>query len=194
MVRRGKHLVLRPGLDNQAVLHHHHLVGDGAHRRQVMGDQHVGQFHFFLQASQKFQDAFGHQLVERRGHLVADDEFRFRRQRAGDSDPLFLATGELRGQAVDIFLRVHLDQLEKLFHSAAFFGALEPQIEFDGPANDLADPLARIQRGIGHLVNHLDLTELVDTALAVIGRKNLVPECDLAGHRRQQAGDAACRG
>ena len=37
MVRRGKHLVLRPGLDNQAVLHHHHFVGDGAHRRQVMG-------------------------------------------------------------------------------------------------------------------------------------------------------------
>ena len=30
----------------------------------------------------------------------------------------------------------------------------QAQIEFDGPANDLADPLARIQRGIGHLVNH----------------------------------------
>ena len=98
------------------------------------------------------------------------------------------------GRRLIYSLRVHLDQLEKLFYPAAFFSAPEPQIEFDGTSDDFANPLARIQRGIGHLVNHLNLTELVDTALAVIGRKNLVPECDLAGHRRQQAGDAACRG
>jgi hypothetical protein len=50
-----------PVLDHpaQELLHHHHVVGDGAHGREVVGDEHVGQVEFRLQPVEQPQDALG---------------------------------------------------------------------------------------------------------------------------------------
>ncbi len=83
--------------------HHHDLVGDRPHRREVVGDEHVGELEFLLQPVEQLEDAFGDQLIERRGHLVADDEIGVRGERAGDADALLLAARHLRRQPVDVF-------------------------------------------------------------------------------------------
>src|SRR3546814_20388636 len=55
-------------------------VGDGPNRGDVVGDEEVGDLSFRLQAHEQLQDAGGHQRVERRGRLVAEDQLRLRRQ------------------------------------------------------------------------------------------------------------------
>ena len=54
-----------------------------------------------LQLLQQIEDAAGHQLIERRRDFVANNQFRLRRQRAGDADALFFAAGKLVREAVD---------------------------------------------------------------------------------------------
>jgi hypothetical protein len=63
-----------------------------------VGDEHVGEVQFPLQPVEQLQDAFRHQLVERGGDLVADDELRLGGQRPGDADALLLAARQLRGE------------------------------------------------------------------------------------------------
>ena len=63
---------------------------DRLNRGDVVGDENVADAKFLLQAQQKFQDAFLHDLVQCRCDLVADDQFGFGGQRAGDADALLL--------------------------------------------------------------------------------------------------------
>ena len=60
-----------------------------------MGDEHVGELELVLQPLQQLEDLLRHQLVERRGHLVTDDQLRLGGQRAGDADALLLPAGQL---------------------------------------------------------------------------------------------------
>ena len=90
LVRGREHLGFRALFDHAAALHHHHVIGDGAHRGEVMGYEHVGQRKFLLEPVEQFQDALLHDLVEGRCDLVADDELGLGGQRAGDADALFL--------------------------------------------------------------------------------------------------------
>ena len=48
-----------------------------------------------LQLDEQVEDRRLHRDVERRGRLVADDELRVARERAGDRDALLEAAGEL---------------------------------------------------------------------------------------------------
>ncbi len=92
MVWGLEHFCLRPLLHDLAVFHYHNFIRNRLHGREIMGDEHVGQAKFVLQIRQKTKDAFGDQLIERRGHLVTDDELRLRSQRASNADALFLTT------------------------------------------------------------------------------------------------------
>ena len=51
----------------------------------------IGDTEFVLKFLQQTKDLFAHQLIERGGHFVADDEIRFGRERPGDPHALFLA-------------------------------------------------------------------------------------------------------
>ena len=51
-------------------------------------------------------------------------------------------------------------------HALALLLAPQAQEELDGPAQDLVDALARIERRVCHLVHELDLAKLVADALA----------------------------
>ena len=53
-----------------------------------------------------------HELVERAGDFVTDDESRLCRQGPGDADALLLPSGQLRGIAVVVVRWFQLDQVE----------------------------------------------------------------------------------
>ena len=78
-------------------------------------------------------------------------------ERAGDADALALAAGELVGVAV-VVLGVEPDDLEQLLHPRAapcFFGTMLCTCE--RRADDRADGVPRVQRGVGVLEDHLDV-------------------------------------
>ena len=58
-------------LDDLAEIHHRDAVGDAAHEREVVGDEHVGQAELALQPAQQVDDLRLDRYVERRHRLVA---------------------------------------------------------------------------------------------------------------------------
>ena len=82
-------------LDHGTMLHHHHLIGDGFHRGQIMGDKHVGKVELALQPVKQLEDALLHDLVQGTGHLVTNDKLRFSSKSPCDADALFLPTRKL---------------------------------------------------------------------------------------------------
>ena len=191
MVRRRQHFFLRPLLDHPALQHHDNLVGNGFDGGEIVGDEHVGDVDVVLQTLQQFEDFLGHQLVERRGDLVADDQVGFRRKRPGDADALLLAARELAREAVDVVCRFKLDHLQEAFDAVFLLAAGKPKVEAERPADDLADTLARVQRRVGHLIDHLHTAKLFAVALLQRRRHGLALVHHAAGFGRQQAGDGA---
>jgi len=61
-------------LDEDAVLHHHDVVGHRAHHREIMRDKEVRQFMFRLKRSQQVENIRLHRNVERGEHLVAQHQ------------------------------------------------------------------------------------------------------------------------
>ena len=81
-------------LDDLAEIHHRDAVADVLDHREVVGDEQVGEAEFLLQVHQQVDHLRLHRDVERRHRLVADDQLRLQRQRAGDAEALALAAGE----------------------------------------------------------------------------------------------------
>src|SRR6185436_5197400 len=88
--------------------------------------------------------------------LIADDEFGFRRQRAGDGDALALAAGKL----VRVFQAVvgmQADDAEQFTNTRANVALTLDQVKgTDRFGDDGVDPEARVEARIGVLENHLD--------------------------------------
>jgi hypothetical protein len=82
-----------------------------------VGDEEIGDAELLLQPEQQLQDALLDNLVQRRGHLVADDELGLGGERPGNADALLLAAGQFARQALDEAV-VELDQLEELADAA----------------------------------------------------------------------------
>ena len=194
MVRRIQHLVLRPLLDDLAQQHHHDLVGDRLHGRQVVGNEHVGEVQFLLQPVEELQDFLRHQLVQCRGRLVADDQFRLRRQGAGDANALLLTAREFVRVAIDELIGIEFDHLQQLAHPLGLLTTFRAEIELDGPAENVANALARIERGIRQLVDHLHAPQLALVALLERRRQFLAMISDSAFNRRQEARDGPRQG
>ena len=66
----------RPDLDDLAEVHHRDPVGDLAHHRQVVGDEHVGQPELVLEVLHQVDDLRAHRDVERGDGLVGDHQLR----------------------------------------------------------------------------------------------------------------------
>ena len=81
--------------------------------REVVRDEQVGQAELALQVAQQVDDLRLHRDVERRHRLVADDQARVERERAGDADALALPAGKLVRIAVER-LRPQADLAEQL--------------------------------------------------------------------------------
>ena len=72
-------------------------------------------------------------------------------------------------------------------------GALHAVVEGERTAEDVADRVGRIQRGVGELEDDLEAAELVLAAAAQIGGHLVAVEPDAAGMRGKQARDHACQ-
>ncbi len=78
-------------LDDLAVLHHQHMIGQGADHAQVVADEHVGEVALVLQLAQEVDDLGLDAHVERAGWLVKHDELGLEYHGAGDGDALALS-------------------------------------------------------------------------------------------------------
>ena len=104
-------------LDDLAEVHHRHPVGDVAHHRQVVGDEHVGQAELVLQILEQVDDAGLDRHVERRHRLVEHEQLGLERERPGDADALALTAGELVRVAAGV-LGLEADELQQLARPA----------------------------------------------------------------------------
>ena len=95
MPGRREELPGRRELDDAAEIHDADAIGDVVDDGEIVRDEQVGEAHALLQVAHQVQHLRLHRHVERRGRLVADQEFRMRGQRAGDGDALALAAGKL---------------------------------------------------------------------------------------------------
>ena len=94
--------------------------------------------------------------VERRDGLVGDDQLRVQGERAGDADPLALAAGELVRVAVQVGRA--RGRRPRAAPAPAAASSREPvAVDPERVADDLADPLARVERGVRVLEDHLHL-------------------------------------
>ncbi len=75
-----------------APIHHCDPVGDRTHSGKIMRDEQVGHTFSGLQGQKQFQDAVGHQRIQRRRNFVADDQLWFGSKRPCDAHALLLAT------------------------------------------------------------------------------------------------------
>ncbi|MCY1498872.1 hypothetical protein D9M68_328690 [compost metagenome] len=94
MLRVLVDLAHRAGLDQNAFLHHHDVVGDLGDDTEIMGndeDRHSG---LLLQFLEQGEHLGLHGDVECRRRLIGDQKVRTERQRHGDHDALTLTAGE----------------------------------------------------------------------------------------------------
>src|SRR5689334_7330129 len=135
------------GLDDLAEVHDHHAVRDVADDVEVVGDEDVREAEVALQVLEQVQDLGLHRDVQCRHGLVADDQLRVDRERAGDADALPLAARELVREAV-VVLRVEADDLEELLHAPLDLRLGPELVHLQGLGDDEADALARVQRRV----------------------------------------------
>ena len=143
-------------LDDHAEVHHRDPVGDVADDAEVVRDEDVREVELVLQVVEQVDDLRLDRDVERRDRLVGDDQPRAQRERPRDADPLALPARELVRVAVDVVGR-EADDLEQLLHAPAHLAARALPVDAERVADDLADALARVERRVRVLEDHLHL-------------------------------------
>ena len=138
-------------------VHDGNLVGNVFDHRHVVGDEHIGQPHLFLQILQKVQDLRLDGNIQRRDRLITDNELRVHRQGAGNADALAAATVQFVRVTVFQPLR-QADQFHQFIYALVdCLLALYDAGDFQRFGNQLGDAHAGIQRGVRILEDHLDL-------------------------------------
>ena len=119
-----------------------------------MRDEHVGELELLLQLQQQVEDLSLHADVECRHRFVGDDERRAQSQRTGDSDSLALSAAEFVRIAIGVLgCKTHaVEQRPRRIQPLAAIADSEVAQRL---RNDLAEPQARVQRGVGILQDHL---------------------------------------
>ena len=64
MAWRAQHVRFGARLDDPSPAHDDHIIRDGFHRREVVGDEQVRYSEATLLAFEQRQDAFGHDLIQ----------------------------------------------------------------------------------------------------------------------------------
>ena len=161
------------------------MVGDVSYDGEIMRDEDVGKAEPVLQIPQQVQDLRVDRDVERRYRLVADDELRLDRERAGDGDPLALAAGKFVGIATGE-ARLESDQAQQ-FVDALTAACGRPQIvQRQWLGQDLADGHARVERRIGVLEDDLGIAAEGAQLLRIQCAQVAALEADPAGIRLDQ--------
>src|SRR4029450_9242112 len=112
---------------------------------------------------------------------------------AGHPDALALAAGELGREPV-VVLGVEADDLHQLLDPLLELLAVGKAVDLERVADDRPDPLARVQRRVRVLEDHLDLAPELAKLIALEVRDVLAVELDRALGDRQQPADQAGQG
>ena len=100
-----------PGLFDAPIPHNDNVVGKTRGLSQVVGDQQRGEAELTANPLEGFVCVGARDGVERPERLVEQDDFLSRRECAGESDPLALATGQLVRESVGEGRRVESNAL-----------------------------------------------------------------------------------
>src|SRR5215207_2305437 len=178
-------------LDDRAEIHHRHPRADVLDDRQVVRDEDVGEAELSLQVLEKVDHLRLDRDVERRDRLVADDQLRRHRERAGDADALALAARELVRVAAHV-VGVEPDRFEKVDDAGLILGRrVRESVDRQRLVDDGADGHARVERGVGVLEDDLHVAPKRGQLGAAERRHVLALEPHLARGRFDQAQDAA---
>ena len=153
VARRGEQPARLGQLDHGAEIHHRDACGDLPDHGEVVRDEEIGEAELRCRRQQKIDDLGLDRHVERAERLVADDQARLRRERAGDADALALAAAELARQALRPSPR-----RARRDPAVPRPGAPAPRRhpgDLQRLADDRTDALAGIEAGIGILEDHL---------------------------------------
>ena len=186
MTGRGEQRLGVRGLDDGAEIHHGDAVGDVLDHREVVRDENIGKPQPLLQVAQQIEDLRANGNVERGDRLVADDQFRFDRERARDRDALALAAGKFVGVAAHE-TRLEPDQPQQFLDPRAAFVRWHEVMQRQWLAEDLSDRHARIERGVRVLEDDLRLPAERAQCAGVEAEQVTAFETDAAGIRFDQA-------
>ena len=186
MVGGREHTVGRPLFHDAPGIEHDDVVGEGRHGGQVVADEHERNAALPPEPLEKLDDIGADDGVERGNHLVAEQHFGRCRERAGEVDPLLLPAGKLLRIPSGKFGR-QLHHVQQFFDAPPLFLPPQSEIELERAPENAADPLARIERDIGHLEHELDLLQLATGPLLEAGLERLPVQQYLSLGRGQQA-------
>ena len=121
---------------------------------QIVRDEEVGEVEVALERLHQVHDLSLDGDVERGDGLVADDEVRVERERAGEADALALAAGELVRVAGGGVGR-QADDIEELAHALARLAPLGDAVDAERLTHDPPHAVARVQGRVRVLEDHL---------------------------------------
>ena len=193
LVRRAaEHRVDRPRLDDRPAIEHVDALDDLAHDREIVGDEEVAHPELVAQRREEVEDLRLHGDVERRDGLVADEQARLDRQRAGDRDALPLAARQRDGLARGVFGR-QSDGAQEIRHLPA--DATSARLGHEHRLlQRRADRAHRVERRVRILEDDLHAAThrgaVARRELRVVGGVDAVDR-DRAGGRRLEPDEAA---
>ena len=164
MQRIPEQLLRRALFKQISEIHHADAVGDIPDDADIVRDEQIGQIFLLLQIQQQIDDLRLDGDIKRGDRLIADDKFRVQDQRAGNSDPLALTTGEFVRVAV-VMLRLQADLFNDIQRHIHPVGAVPHVLDGQHLCQNLADIFSGIQRGIGVLKDHLQLRPVLPERL-----------------------------
>ena len=154
-------------------------IGEVADHAEIVRDQQITRLALGLELREDVQDRSLDRHVERARRLVGHDDARVARERPGDRDALFQASGELPGLEVEMALR-QPQVLGKLVDPIVDSLAAQPGQLADRASEDAAHALASVQSRIGVLEHHLDLALVAARPLRRKRAELVVFERDMA--------------
>src|SRR5205814_5052446 len=95
-----EHLVDRPKLDDVPLAHNGDVVCDRADESEVVRNEEKPDAHVLPEVGEELDDRRLDRDVERRGDLVADEQYGLGGESAGDRDSLTLAAAQLVGVVI----------------------------------------------------------------------------------------------
>ena len=113
MLRIAEDRHRRPDLDDLTEIHHRHAVADALDHRHVVRNEQVGETELCCRSSIRLTTCALIDTSSAETAFVGDDDLGLERQRAGDTDALPLAAGELMRIAVR-HIRVQADALQQV--------------------------------------------------------------------------------
>ena len=173
-------------------VHHRHAIAQIAHDRQVVRDEQQGQPELAPQGCDQIEDLRAKRHVQSGDRLIGDDQRRPDHHRAGDGDPLPLASRELVSVAAGIICG-QPDRLQHLPYLLAAGLARALPMDLQRLGDRLPYPHARVQGRTGILEDHLHAAPQLAAPGAGGSREVGAVEAHRSGRNRHEAVDPAAQ-